>query len=47
MQIKELKELLYEFNDNIKFEYDLKKKIGLISGEKQSFFIKQKILKIL
>ena len=25
-----LEELMSEFNDNVKFDYDLKKKIGLI-----------------
>ena len=29
MEINKLKNLLDEFGDNIKFEYDLKKKIGL------------------
>ena len=36
-----LEELSSEFNNNVKFDYDLKKKIGLILGEKQRFFIKQ------
>ena len=40
MKINELKELLDEFGDNVRFEYDLKKKIGLILGENQKFFIK-------
>ena len=40
MELKQLKLLLNEFGQNIKFEYDLKKKIGLIMEEKQRFFIK-------
>ena len=40
MKINELKELLNEFGDNVRFEYDLKKKIGLISEENVKFFIK-------
>ena len=40
MKIKELKKLLKEFEKNIEFEHDLKKKIGLISVEKQKFSIK-------
>ena len=40
MKINELKELLDEFGDNVRFEYDLKKKIGLILEENQKFFIK-------
>ena len=30
MEIEKLKNLLNEFGDNVKFNYDLKKKIGLI-----------------
>ena len=30
MKIEQLKKLLSEFGDNVRFEYDLKKKIGLI-----------------
>ena len=30
MEINQLKNLLDEFGDNVLFEYDLKKKIGLI-----------------
>ena len=43
MKIKELKEILGVFGDNVKFEYDLKKKIGLILVESQKFFLKLKI----
>ena len=45
MQIKELKELLYEFNDNIKFEYDLKKKNWFNIGGKTKLFYKAENLK--
>ena len=34
---------LLEFNDNVKFDYDLKKKIGLILVVKLKFILKQKI----
>ena len=37
MNISQLKELLADFSDDIKFEYDLKKKIGLILEEKQRY----------
>ena len=40
MKTKEKKKLLDEFGDNVRFEYDLKKKIGLILEENQKFFIK-------
>ena len=40
MEIKDLKKLLEEFSDNVKYEHDLKKKIGLILEENQKFFIK-------
>jgi hypothetical protein len=40
-----LEELSLEFKDNLNLDYDLKKKIGLISVEKLKFIIKQKILK--
>ena len=40
MELDQLKLLLNEFGENIKFEYNLKKKIGLILEEKQRFFIK-------
>ena len=43
MKINELKKFLGEFDDSIKFEYDLKKKIGLILVEKQKYFIKPMI----
>ena len=43
MDIKDLKNLLNEFDKNVKFEHDLKKKIGLILVENQKFFIKQTI----
>ena len=37
----DLKEMKEEFSDNLKFDYDLKKKIGLIQEVKPKFFIKQ------
>ena len=37
----ELKELQEEFFDNLKLDYDLKKKNGLISEAKQKLFIKR------
>ena len=40
MKIDELRELLKEFGANVNFEYDLKKKIGLILVEIQKFFLK-------
>ena len=41
MEIKQLKKILDEFGDNVKFEYDLKKKkVGLILVENQKFIIK-------
>ena len=43
MEIEELKKLLDEFGDNVKFNHDLKKKTGLILEEKQKFFIRLKI----
>ena len=36
----DLKELSKEFNDGLKLDYDLKKKIGLILAAKQKFTIK-------
>ena len=39
MEIKQLKKILDEFGDNVKFEYDLKK-VGLILVENQKFIIK-------
>ena len=38
MEKDNLKELLLEFGDNVKFDYDLKKKPGLILVENQKFF---------
>ena len=43
MKINQLRTILDEFGDNVKFEYDLKKKIGLILVEKLKYFLKQKI----
>ena len=40
MEIKQLKKILDEFGDNVKFEYDLKKKVGLTLVENQKFIIK-------
>tara|TARA_B100000941_G_scaffold179693_1_gene128809 strand:- start:350 stop:481 length:132 start_codon:yes stop_codon:yes gene_type:complete len=40
MEKDNLKELLLEFGDNVKFDYDLKKKLGLILVENQKFFLK-------
>ena len=40
MKINELKELLVKFKTDISYNVDLKKKIGLISGVKQKFFLK-------
>ena len=36
-------DLLLEFHENIKFDYNLKKKIGLILVETLKFTLKQKI----
>ena len=36
----DLAELSQEFNDNLKLDYDLKKKIGLILVAKQKFIIR-------
>ena len=41
--IIDFEELSSEFKENIKFNYNLKKKIGLILEEKQNFIIKPKI----
>ena len=41
MKKNDLKELLIDFGDEVKFDYDLKKKIGLILEEKLKFFIRQ------
>ena len=38
-----LNELLIEFGDDVKFDFDLKKKIGLILAENQRYFTKQMI----
>ena len=43
MEKNKLKELLSDFKDDIKFDYDLKKKIGLILEVSLKFFIKQMI----
>ena len=43
MKINELKKLIEKFNENIVYNADLKKKIGLILEEKQKFFLKQMI----
>ena len=40
MNIEQLKKKLEDFGDKVKFEYDLKKKIGLILVENQKFFTK-------
>ena len=37
MKIDKLKQLLKSFNENLDFEHDLKKKIGLILEENQKF----------
>ena len=36
-------QLSLEFNDNVKFDYDLKKKIGLILVVRLKFILKQAI----
>ena len=46
MEINQLQNLLNEFRDNVKFEYDLKKKIGLTLVENQKFTIEQITSKI-
>ena len=43
MQIPQLKELLKDFNKDIVYDQDLKKKIGLTLVENLKFFTKQKI----
>ena len=40
MKINELKNLLNEFGEKVRFEHDLKKKIGSISVENQKFFLR-------
>ena len=37
MEIEKLEKILSEFGDNVKFNYDLKKKIGSILEENQKF----------
>ena len=46
MEIKQLKDLLNGYNDNLRFEYDLKKKIGLILEENQKLFYLAKFKRI-
>tara|TARA_B100000965_G_C19541426_1_gene735766 strand:+ start:604 stop:735 length:132 start_codon:yes stop_codon:yes gene_type:complete len=43
MKVERLKNLLSEFGENVKFNYELKKKHGLTLEEKLRFFIKQTI----
>ena len=45
MEIKELKKILYEFGDNVKFEYDLKKRNWFNIGGKSKVFYKAENLK--
>ena len=45
MEIEELKNLLDEFGDNIKFQYDLKKKNWFNIGGKTKVFYKAENLK--
>ena len=40
MQIEKLKKILKEFNDNVKFEHDLKKKNWFNIGGKSKVFFK-------
>ena len=40
MEINILKEILNDFSDNVKFEHDLKKKIGLILEGNLKYFTK-------
>ena len=40
MKLDQLKTLFREFDENLRFEYDLKKKTGLTLVEKQKFFLK-------
>ena len=40
MNIEQLKKKLEEFGESVRFDYDLKKKIGLILVENQKFFTK-------
>ena len=46
MEINKLKDFLKEFGSNVRFEQDLKKKIGSILVENQKFFLRLIILKI-
>ena len=41
MNTNQLKELLADFSDDVKFEHDLKKKIGLTLEVKLKFSIRQ------
>ena len=43
MEKDNLKELLLEFGDNVKFDYDLKKKNWFNIGGKSKFFLKLNI----
>ena len=43
MQISQLKDLLKDFDKNIIYDQDLKKKIGLILEERAKFFTRKKI----
>ena len=47
MKINQLRTILDEFGDNVKFEYDLKKKNWFNIGGKTKVFFKAEILKIL
>jgi hypothetical protein len=46
MEINHLKELLVKFSSDIKFNHELKKKIGLILEESLKYFIKLITLEI-
>ena len=46
MTLNELKNLLSEFGNNVSYEHDLKKKIGLILEVNPKYFIRLIILKI-
>ena len=41
MEIEQLKKILDKFGKNVRFEHDLKKKIGLILEVNRRFFIRQ------
>ena len=43
MQIHQLKDLLKDFDKNVIYDQDLKKKAGLILEESPKFFTKQKV----